>query len=130
MKNIVLDIGNAGEDLSINRHSVGQGGLSQEPTFDPHIQALKNLNVKSIRVFLSEYFDVYPSRGVYNWEILDRTIKTILDCGAKPLLAICFKPKILYPEINENIVHPKSYKEWEKIIFEMVKRYNIEKNAG
>jgi hypothetical protein len=128
--NIVLDIGNAGEDLSINRHSVGQGGLSEEPTFDPHIQALKNLNVESIRIFLSEYFDVYPSRGVYNWEILDRTIKTILDCGAKPILAICFKPKTLYPEINENIVHPNSYKEWEQLIFEMVKRYNIEKKCG
>src|SRR5205085_9369293 len=43
--------------------------------------------------------------------------------GASPLMCLCFKPKYLFSEINQDIVEPNDYAAWEKSIEMLVQRY-------
>src|SRR4029077_3371819 len=70
-----------------------------------------------------EYFDLLPKRGQYHFETLDRSVDTILKTGAKPLMCICFKPRVLFPDINHDVVEPNDYEEWERLISNLVKHY-------
>jgi xylan 1,4-beta-xylosidase len=127
MKNIIIDAKKTGQDLDIGRFGLGQGGLSKEPMIDHHIQEIRNLGVKIIRLFLQEYFHPYPKHGIYDWTLMDRAVDAIIATGAKPLMCICFKPKILFPKIDHNIVNPNSWKEWDDLIYQMVRHYKVEK---
>jgi xylan 1,4-beta-xylosidase len=53
-----------------------------------------------------------------------------LKTGAKPLMSIDIKPRILYPTIDQEQVDPTSYAEWDQLIYEMVRHYNVEKKYG
>ncbi|MFC1537653.1 hypothetical protein ACFL4P_02375 [Gemmatimonadota bacterium] len=117
-------------DIDLTRYSLGQGGLSHEPMFDAHLDQVAKLKPKTIRLFVQEYFDLYPEHGRYHWETLDRSIENILATGAKPLMSLCFKPRVLYPQIDQDIVHPTDYEEWEKLIESLVRHCNQEKNYG
>lgn len=130
MTEIIVDTGQLGEDLDIGRHSIGQGGLSDRSTVAMHADELRNLNPKYIRLFVQEYYHVYPDHGVYDWRKLDESVKAILDVGAQPVMCICFKPKVLFPKVDETIVHPDSYEEWQTLISEMVRHYNVKKKCG
>ncbi len=130
MPEFLIDAGKTGEDLDIGRFAAGQGGISAEPMIDMHLNELRNLKFKLIRLFLQDYFEVYPKRGVYNWKLLDRSVDAILAAGAKPLMCITFKPKILFPEIDQKKVEPNDLKQWEKLIYELVKHYNTDKKYG
>ena len=107
----------------MGRYSVGQGGVSDEPMFDQHVGALKLLQLKLIRLFVQEYFNVYPDHGVYHWDTLDRCVDTIRRTTAHPLMGITIKPKVLFPKIDPTIVHPNDYAEWEELIYQMVTHY-------
>ena len=115
--------------LHINRMALGQGGLSQEPMWDNRIPEIRALKPGIIRLFIQEYFDLLPERDRYHFDDLDRSVDTILKAGAKPLMCICFKPRALFPVVNQDIVEPSDYGEWEKLIFKMVRHYK-ERGAG
>jgi len=100
--NLAVDAGALREPMEIGRFALGQGGRSDRPIFDQQVDAVRSLHVKLIRLFVQEYFDVYPKPGTYNWETLDKAIDTILETGAKPLLSICIKPRLLYPVIDQD----------------------------
>lgn len=128
--NLTVDAGAIREPVEIGRYALGQGGLSDRPIFDAQVDAIRSLHVKLIRLFVQEYFDLYPRRGAYHWDTLDKAVDTILETGAKPLLSICIKPRVLYPVIDQDKVDPSSYTEWEELIYQMVKHYNVQKKAG
>jgi hypothetical protein len=115
--------------LEIDRMALGQGGLSDEPTWDDRIAEIRALRPKLIRLFIQEYFDLLPRSGQYHFDSLDRSVETILKTDAKPLMCICFKPRVLFPVINQDIVEPNDYDQWEKLIFELVRRYK-QRGAG
>ncbi|HUU30257.1 MAG TPA: hypothetical protein VM123_20825 [archaeon] len=117
-------------DIDVARYSLGQGGLSHEPMFDAHLDQVAKLKPQTIRLFVQEYFDLYPEHGRYHWTTLDRSIENILATGAKPLMCLCFKPRLLYPQIDQEIVHPTDYEEWEALIEALVRHCNQEKNYG
>lgn len=123
MKNIMVNVRKIGADLDIGRHSIGQGGLSGEPTFERHQHEIRNLKLKFIRLFLIDHHKVVLGPGKYDWTLLDKNVKNILECGAKPVMCICYKPKHMYRIYDEKIVNPKNYGEWEEFIFQLVKRY-------
>ncbi len=130
MQEFIIDTKKTGNDLDIGRFSAGQGGLASEPMIDMHTQELKNLNLKIIRLFIQEYFNLYPKKGVYNWKRLDRSVDAIMATGAKPMMCIVFKPKLLFPKIDHTIVRPNDWKQWEKLVYELVKHYNTDKKYG
>ena len=70
-----------------------------------------------------------PARGKYNFATLDRSVDLILETGAKPLMNIDFKPRVLYPKIDQDIVEPNDWGEWERLITALVKHYK-DRGAG
>jgi xylan 1,4-beta-xylosidase len=127
---LFIDSAHPAGDIDLTRYALGQGGLSHEPMFDVHLDQVATLKPQTIRLFVQEYFDLYPERGRYHWDTLDRSIENILATGAKPLMCLCFKPRVLYPQINQDIVHPTDYAEWETLIEALVRHCNQEKNYG
>ena len=110
--------------LNIDRMALGQGGLSDEPMWDNRATEIRALHPRVIRLFIQEYFDLLPERGRFHFDTLDRSVDTILKAGAKPLMCICFKPRVLFPEINQDIVEPNNYTAWEELIFRLVRHYS------
>src|SRR6266498_4614027 len=113
---IAIDVQKEAGPMEIDRFGLGQGGLSDSPIWDDRIPEIRSLNPRFIRLFIQEYFDVYPAKGKYHWKRLDQSISTILQTGAQPLLSIAIKPKALFPAINQDIVEPDNYPEWEELI--------------
>jgi hypothetical protein len=116
-------------DLNIDHMALGQGGLSDESMWADRIAEIKALHPRIIRLFVQEYFDLLPQRDQYHFQTLDRSVETIRSTGASPLMCLCFKPHLLFPEINQDIVEPNDYAAWEQLIFELVKHYR-ERQAG
>jgi xylan 1,4-beta-xylosidase len=115
--------------MQIDHMALGQGGLSAEPMWDSRIAEIRSLQPSMIRLFIQEYFDLLPEPDRYHFGVLDRSVDTILKTGAEPLMCICFKPRALFPEINQDVVEPSDYDRWEKLIFNLVRHYK-DKNAG
>lgn len=115
--------------LHISRMALGQGGLSEQPMWDNRVAEIRALRPQLIRLFIQEYFDLLPERGRYHFATLDRSVDTILAAGAKPLMCICFKPRALFPEVNQDVVEPVDYAAWEDLIFHLVRHYR-ERGAG
>jgi len=115
--------------LQIDHMALGQGGLSDDPIFSDRVREIRALNPALIRLFIQEYFDLLPEKGRYHFTTLDRCIDTIVATGAKPLMCICFKPRVLFPTINQDIVDPNDYKQWEELIFNLVRHYR-DRGAG
>lgn len=115
--------------LEIDRIALGQGGLSKQPMWAEQAEQVRMLHPRLVRLFIQEYFDPMPQAGVYHWDTLDASVDLIRKTGAAPLMSIDFKPKVLFPSINEKLVDPASYEEWERLIFEMVRHYK-ERGSG
>ena len=114
--------------MEIDHMALGQGGLSAEPMWDSRIAEVRALRPSMIRLFIQEYFDLLPEPDRYHFDVLDRSVDAILKADAEPLMCICFKPRVLFPEINQDIVEPNDYDRWEKLIFNLVRHYK-DKNA-
>lgn len=109
--------------LHIDRMALGQGGLSDEPMWDGRIAEIRALHPRLIRLFIQEYFHLLPEAGKYHFTTLDQSVETILKAGARPLMCLCFKPRVLFPQIDDTIVEPKDYAAWEQLIENLVKHY-------
>jgi hypothetical protein len=116
--------------MDIDRFGVGQGGMSPEPMWSERVAEVRILKPRLIRLFVQEYFNLLPARGRYNFETLDRSVDLILRTGAKPLLCITFKPKVLFPEINQDVVEPSSWEDWEALIYNLVRHYRDRGGRG
>jgi hypothetical protein len=118
-----LNLADRSGPLEIDRIALGQGGLSPEPMWAGQAEQIRMLHPRLVRLFIQEYFDLMPEVGRYHWETLDASVDLIRKAGATPLMNIDFKPKALFPQIDQRIVEPANYEEWERLIFEMVRHY-------
>jgi hypothetical protein len=116
--------------LEIGKMAVGQGGLSDEPMWADRVAEVRALHPRVIRLFVQEYFNLLPKRGHYHFDTLDRSVDTILQTGAKPLMCLCFKPAVLFPGASQDVVEPADYKAWEKLIFNLVRHYRQRSGGG
>jgi xylan 1,4-beta-xylosidase len=115
--------------LEMDRMGLGQGGLSEEPMWDGRIAEVRALKPRVIRLFLQDYFDFLPERGRYHFETFDRSLDAIWKTGARPLLSICFKPRVLFPAIDQDIVFPTDWEEWGRLVSSLV-RHARARGAG
>ncbi len=122
-----VDTGASQGKLEAWRHTLGQGGVNGVPYPERVISGLQKLRPLLVRVFLQEYFDVYPDHGIFHWEKLDAYLESIAATGAKVLATINFKPRPLYPTINQDIWRPSDIEEWQELIRQLVRRYSLEK---
>lgn len=109
------------------RHSVGHGGVNSLPLPKKVRMGTKLLSPKLIRVFIQEFFNIYPDHGVYDFTKLDVYMDSLASTGAKIVAAICIKPKCLYPTKNHEIFMPNNIKEWQELIYTLVYRYSVER---
>jgi hypothetical protein len=126
---VTVDFAQRLSPLKTGLLSLGQGGLSAEPMWDSRVVEIRALRPRLIRLFIQEYFELLPKRGRYHFTALDRSVDTILRAGAQPLMCICFKPPVLFPEINQDRVEPEDYAAWEELIFQLARHYR-ERGAG
>lgn len=111
------------------RHSVGQGGFSPRPLPERAQKGLAKIKPRLVRVFLQEYFDLYPEHGKFNWKLLDAFMDSVAATGAKAVATICFKPRTLYPKIDHDVWEPNDRGEWQRLLYELSKRYSAEKDV-
>jgi hypothetical protein len=109
--------------LDIQRIALGQGGLSEETIWGDRMAEVRTLRPQLIRLFTQEYFDLLPEDGRYHFDTLDQSVDLIRKTGATPLMTIAFKPKVLFPKVDQDIVTPNDWGKWEALIERMVRHY-------
>ncbi|MCU0959926.1 MAG: hypothetical protein MUF48_07450 [Pirellulaceae bacterium] len=95
--------------------ALGQGGLQSDAMLEPHVKEVRQLRPRTIRLFLSEYYRIYPDHDTYDWTRLDRELRAVRAAGARPTLALAMKPPVLYPHVDHFLVHPTNYDEWARL---------------
>src|ERR1700722_14023967 len=126
---VSLDLNNKLGPMNIDRFSLGQGGFSSEPMFTDRTAEIRLLKPRVIRLFLQDYYDLLPAPGKYQFSILDPSVDSILKAGARPLLCIVFKPKVLFPRIDQDLAAPTSWPAWEALAYNLGRHYK-ERNGG
>jgi xylan 1,4-beta-xylosidase len=109
--------------LKISQMALGQGGLSDKVMWDNRIPEIHALNPAVIRLFIQEYFSLLPASNRNHFDTLNQNVDAITATGASPLMCICFKPRVFFPEVNQDIVEPNDYAAWEKLIENLVTHY-------
>ena len=109
------------------RHTIGHGGVNSLPLPDKVIQGARKLQPRLLRVFLQEYFDIYPDHGVFNWTKLDAYLESFASTGAHVLATVNLKPPVLFPELNQDAWRPNDVAEWQNMIYQLVRRYSVER---
>jgi len=98
---IKIDAGSPQGSFEWWRHSVGQGGVNSQPLTPRVIEGMRKLKPRLVRIFLQEYFNVYPAHGVFDWRKLDAYMDSFDDPRRGPMIPLhkgieCVK--ILGPE--------------------------------
>ena len=126
---VTVDMSHQLGPMHIDRFSLGQGGFSPDPMFTNRIPELRLLRPRVIRLFLQDYYDLFPKAGVYQFSKLDPSVNAILQAGATPLLCIVFKPRMLFPRIDQDLTTPTSWNAWEDLVYHLVRHYR-DRNGG
>lgn len=109
------------------RAALGHGGINSLPLPERVLRGVSKLKPRLIRIFIQEFFDVYPERGRFDWSKLDPYMDAFGRTGARVVAAICIKPRALFPKVDHAAWQPADPREWQQVIRELVKRYSVEK---
>jgi xylan 1,4-beta-xylosidase len=109
------------------RCSIGHGGVNSLPLPEKVQLGARKLTPRLFRIFIQEFFYIYPDHGVYDFRKLDEYMDSMAATGAKVVAAICIKPKCLYPEKDQSIFMPNNIGEWQELIHTLVHRYSVER---
>jgi hypothetical protein len=82
------------------------------------------LHPQTIRFFVMDEYGLYPGHNKYHWAELDKVLAAIHATGAKPIMCLCIKPKILFPQLDQKVVFPNSWEEWESLLEHLVRHTN------
>lgn len=115
--------GRPGGPLNLDQMALGQGGQSNRPMWERRTAEIKALRPRLVRLFVQEYFQLVPEPGRYDFTTLDRSVDTILESGARPLMCLCFKPRTMFPVVDQDRVEPDDYSAWERLISSLVEHY-------
>jgi len=71
---LVVDTARTSGAIDLTRYALGQGGLSEQPMILDRADQIGQLHPRTIRLFVQEYFDLYPAHHKFHWTTLDRAI--------------------------------------------------------
>jgi hypothetical protein len=125
--NVLVELGAERGPLETFRHTVGVGGINPLPLTDRVADGVRKLRPRLVRIFIQEFFAVYPEHGRYDWSKLDRYMDSLAKTDAKIVAAITIKPRPLYPAIDATIWRPSDVTEWQRVIAALVKRYSVDR---
>lgn len=124
---LAVDTSQSRGSIDLTRYALGQGGFSYEPMIDGVIPQITQLHPQTIRLFIMEYFNIYPGHNQYRWNRLDKALQVIQATGAQPIMCLCLKPKVLFPKVDQKVVFPTSWPEWESLMEHLVRHCNDSK---
>ena len=127
---ITVDFGRNLGPMEIDKMALGQGGLSSDPMWEERVREIRSLNPRIIRFWAEEYFHPMSAPGSYSFAAVDRAIEPILKVGATPLVSLNFKPRALFPVIDEKNLTPANWNQWEDLIHRFVKHYVDQGHTG
>jgi xylan 1,4-beta-xylosidase len=122
-----IDAGAIQGPLEWWRHSLGHGGINPAPLPERVVDGVRRLKPRLIRLFLQEFFQVYPDHGRFDWTRLDPYMEAMARTGAQVVASICIKPPALFPKVDHAIWQPADVAEWQKVIAALVRRYSVER---
>jgi xylan 1,4-beta-xylosidase len=125
---VAVDLAADEGPLELWRHGLGHGGVNSRPLPDRVVQGAAKLKPRLIRVFIQEFFQVYPEHGRFDWSRLDPYMDALARTGAKVVAAITVKPRPLYPTVDPAVWRPSDVAEWQRVIAALVRRYSVEKH--
>jgi xylan 1,4-beta-xylosidase len=109
------------------RHAPGLGGINTVPLPERVVDGIRRLRPRLIRIFLQEFFRIYPDHGRFDWSRLDPYMDALARTGAQIVAAITIKPRVLFPEIRQEVWQPNDVAEWQQVIAALVQRYSVER---
>ena len=106
--------------------NLAQGGEEAGNMLDNVVGETKALRPEYIR--LDHIYDMYEvvsqdGGGLrYDWSRLDETVRSILEAGAKPFLALSYMP----PAISKGdiIDQPRNWGDWEELVKATIEHYS------
>jgi xylan 1,4-beta-xylosidase len=110
------------------RHALSHGGISPDPLPPGVVAGLAQLRPRRIRIFLQEFFAIYPEHDVFDWTRLDPHMDALAATGADIVAAITIKPRPLFPAVDDATWMPNDVAEWQRVIHALVTRYSVERN--
>jgi xylan 1,4-beta-xylosidase len=113
--------------LELWRHAIGHGGIGPLPLPDRVVRGAAALKPHLLRIFIQEFFQVYPDHDRFDWSRLDPYMDTMARTGAHVVAAITIKPSPLYPTVDHHNWRPTDTGEWQAVIRAMVHRYSVER---
>jgi len=116
---LAVDTSQSQGNIDLTRYALGDGG-----GIGPWIPQLIQLHPQTIRFFVMDEFNLYPHHNDYQWAALDKVLAAIHATGAKPIMCLCIKPKVLFPKVDQKIVFPNSWEEWETLLEHLVRHCN------
>jgi hypothetical protein len=63
---LVVDTSQTLGPIDLTRYALAQGGLSEQPMISDRVDQIAQLHPQTIRLFLQEYFDIYPAHHQYH----------------------------------------------------------------
>lgn len=123
---VTADAAAVQEPLETWRLALGHGGINSYPLPDRVVDGVRALQPRLIRVFLQEFFDIYPDHGRFDWTRLDPYMQALAATGAKVVAAITLKPPVLFPKVDHAVWQPNDVGEWQRVIAALVRRYSVE----
>ena len=124
---IQVDAGDPTGPFEWWRHCFGHGAINNSPLPPRVVEGVKKLKPRLIRIFLQEYFNIYPAHGQFDWSILDPYMDALSQTGASIVATINLKPPVLFPVVDETIWRPNDVAEWQEVIYQLVKRYSVDR---
>jgi hypothetical protein len=73
LADVVVDADAVQGPLELWRHTIGHGGINHLPLPDRVGEGLQALQPRLIRIFLQEFFNIYPEHRRFDWSRLDPT---------------------------------------------------------
>lgn len=127
LKNVEIDLNKKIGPFEWWRQALGQGGINSLPLPEKVIWGIKKLKPRMVRIFIQEFFNIYPAHGYFNWDKLDLYMDALSQIGAEIVACITIKPPVLFPQVDQTVWRPNNIQEWQNVIYELVKRYSVDK---
>jgi xylan 1,4-beta-xylosidase len=125
---VTVDLDRDEGPLELWRQGAGLGGVNSRPLPGRVSEGLARLRPRLIRVFIQEFFNIYPEHHRFDWSRLDPYMDALQKTGAHVVAAITIKPGPLFPQIDASVWRPNDVKEWQEVIAALVKRYSVDRH--
>ncbi len=124
---VAVDLAADEGPLELWRHGLGHGGINPLPLPERVVRGAARLKPRLVRVFIQEFFQVYPEHGHFDWSRLDPYMDALARTGAKVVAAITIKPKPLFPKVDAAVWRPNDVAEWQRVVAALVRRYSVDR---